>query len=120
MIEKRLYHRLLIDTEIEHQNMNADSGSRGKTKDISIGGICITTEGEPLNREDMYALSFTLPGDREKLEVKGKVVWIKKYKAGVSDLFDNGIEFIDPDNDFLNVIEDYSIGAVAGDSSDQT
>jgi Tfp pilus assembly protein PilZ len=84
----------------------------GKTKDISSGGICITTEGEPLEKEDFYKLSFTLPGEEEKLEVKGQVVWTNKYSAGITELYDNGIVFIDPAKSFLNMIDDFSIGTI--------
>jgi Tfp pilus assembly protein PilZ len=114
MVEKRLYHRLLIDTEILQHNVKDDNATKGKAKDISVGGICITTEGEPLRENDVYILSFRLPGDDEKLEVSGRVVWTKNYKAGITDLYDNGIEFLDPEKEFIDVLEDFSIGAIEG------
>jgi Tfp pilus assembly protein PilZ len=113
MKEKRIFHRLLVDTDIEHRLIDNDNISIGKTRDISEGGICITTEGEPLAKEGNYRLAFTLPGKEEKLEVNGKVVWAKRYCAGSTELFDNGIIFIDPSDQFIDVINDFSIGAVA-------
>jgi hypothetical protein len=115
MIEKRLYYRLLIDTEIEHHNLKEDNIACGKTKDISFGGICITTEGEPLKKDDVYTLSFRFPGDDDTLAVDGRVVWVRKYKAGINELFDNGIEFISPAEEFRHMLEDFSIGAVKED-----
>ncbi len=115
MLEKRLYHRLLLDTEIEHHNVREDNTASGKTKDISFGGICITTEGEPLKKDDVYRLSFILPGEHDRVEIDGRVMWVRKYKAGISDLYDNGIEFLAPNEDFRHVLEDFSIGAIVED-----
>jgi hypothetical protein len=115
MVEKRIYHRLLLDTEIENHNVKEDNTANGKTKDISFGGICITTEGEPLKMEDVYRLKFVLPGDNDTVEIDGRVVWVRKYKAGISDLFDNGIEFLAPDEEFRHMLEDFSIGAIIED-----
>ncbi len=112
MKEQRLFHRLLLDTEIEHRHSDADQPFRGKTKDISIGGICITTEDEPLVMGDVYMLKFALPGMEDAIEVSGKVVWTKKYAAGIAALFDNGIVFMNPDKIFVDMITDFSIGAV--------
>jgi hypothetical protein len=115
MDDKRFYHRLLLETDIEHQNLKEDMVSTGKTKDISAGGICITTEGDPLVNGDTYKLRFTFPGDADDIEVDGRAVWNRHYKAGQVDLFDNGIVFLDPTAEFLHIIEDFSIGAVSED-----
>lgn len=115
MGESRIYHRLLIDTEIEQTEIARLTVTTGKTRNISMGGICITTADEPLAMNEVYRLRFVLPGGLDELEVNGRVVWTRAEKAGSPELFDNGIEFIDPGDEFLHVIEDFSIGAVSAD-----
>jgi hypothetical protein len=115
MNDKRIYHRLLLETDIEQRELANFAISTGTTRNISMGGVCITTEGDPLSMGHVYRFRFTIPGGLEELEVNGRVVWTREQRSGITVLFDNGIEFIDPDDEFLHVIEDFSIGAVAAD-----
>jgi c-di-GMP-binding flagellar brake protein YcgR len=108
MDERRQYHRYLLFTEIDHQSVASHDEGRSHTKDISRGGLCITTEGAPLEKGTQYRLKFQLPFTEQEINTTARVMWHKK--AG--ELFDNGLTFIDIDERSLDLIEEYSVGSV--------
>jgi c-di-GMP-binding flagellar brake protein YcgR len=113
MIEKRRFDRFLLDIEIEHyKKNNKENSSRIKSKNISKGGICITTADGPLEKGEKYILSFTLPHQSEQIVVEGKVVWNEAYTSLQHELYDNGIEFISISEKHLKMIEEYRLGSV--------
>jgi c-di-GMP-binding flagellar brake protein YcgR len=113
MNNNRKFDRFLLVTEIEQQRKDSNEYSKGQTKNISCGGICITTMEKPLDKGAYYMLRFTLPGYEENiLETEAKAVWNRNYKSGTLKIFDNGLEFIDIGEDILEKIGEYKIGSV--------
>lgn len=113
MNEKRKFERFLLEIEIEHHKKDdRGNSSSTKTRNLSKGGICITTDDEPLEKGEVYILYFTLPGQFEQFVVKGKVVWNKSYMSSNIELYDNGIEFINISREQLDMIEEYRLGSV--------
>jgi hypothetical protein len=115
MKDKRSFDRFLLITDIEQQKKESEECSKGHTKNISSGGICITTEDKPLDRGSLYILRFTLPGcEGNILEAMAKAVWSRDYKTGSLIIYDNGLEFVNMGEDLLEKIEEYKIGSVYG------
>ncbi|MBN1699844.1 MAG: PilZ domain-containing protein [Spirochaetales bacterium] len=85
MKERREFPR--VDVNV---NVNVNKQVRAKVKNISKGGICITTR-EPLNKGRLLTLSLTLP-DGSQIIIKGKVMWSLQI---ISDFFENGIDFME-------------------------
>jgi c-di-GMP-binding flagellar brake protein YcgR len=108
MNERRQYHRYFLHTEIEYEDVSSHDSKESTTKDISRGGICITTEGGPLQAGSLYRLKFLLPCSDEEVKTTARVVWIRQDGR----LFDNGLVFTGIDDKYLDIIEEYSIGSV--------
>lgn len=113
MKEKRKFDRFLLDIEIEHHKKDErENSSKTKSRNLSKGGICITTDDGPLEKGEIYILYFILPGQSEQIVVQGKVVWNKGYKSSNLELFDNGIVFINISKKQRKLIEEYRLGSV--------
>lgn len=108
MDERRQYHRFMLHTEIEHESVSSQAVQKSVTKDISRGGVCISTTGEPLEKGSQYKLKFILPFSELQIEATGQVMWIRSE----GNIYDNGLVFIDIDDQYLNQIEEFSIGSV--------
>ena len=108
MEERRQYHRYMLHTDIEHIQLPGQVAQESVTKDISRGGVCITTTGEPLQKDCNYLLRFILPFSDIKIEAVARVVWFR----GENNIYDNGLCFVQIDERSLNQIEEFSIGAV--------
>lgn len=111
-MESRKFHRLLLQIDIKHTRKTGENSHHSKTKNISVGGICITTHTTPLKVDDILLLEFSLPGNKEVISAEGRVVWNKKYITGGVTLYDNGIEFLKMNKKFKTMIEDFSIGSI--------
>jgi two-component system, OmpR family, alkaline phosphatase synthesis response regulator PhoP len=68
----------------------------GMSKDISLNGIYVTSELQPLPGDELR-FSFVLPGSEVPTEVRGKVAWLSDFvrngKAGSYPGF--GVEFLE-------------------------
>jgi len=111
-LENRQFHRLLLQVDIIHHRKSEKMKKKAKTKDISLGGICITSYDEMLNINEIYILQFTLPGKKWGIRTTGRVVCCRKYVEGDATFYDNGIEFVKLNNKCKKMIEEYSIGSV--------
>jgi len=112
MENRRKFTRYLIATDIEPYKKDKNEKILAKTKNIAEGGICITTVDNPLKKGEIYILRFTLPGQTDSITFEGKALWSRQYKSETTDMFDNGIEFINADKDLLKKIEDFQLGSV--------
>jgi c-di-GMP-binding flagellar brake protein YcgR len=111
-LEKRKFHRYLLSIDIDYTRENSKQKQKSKTKNVSVGGICITTNRGPLELNRIYTLTFKLPDSSQPILAKAKVVWSKANTGNGQELYDNGLEFINIKEKNRSVIADYSIGAV--------
>jgi c-di-GMP-binding flagellar brake protein YcgR len=111
-MDKRKFHRYLLAIDIDFSKENTANKRRSKTKNVSVGGVCITTSEGPLELGGIYTLTFKLPDSSEAILTKAKVVWSKADMVNGQTLYDNGLEFINIEEKNRSAIADYSIGAV--------
>jgi hypothetical protein len=111
-MESRRFHRLLLQVEITYARKSEARTEHSKTRNISIGGICITTLGKPLKVDDIFRLEFSLPGQEKMITSEGRVVWNRKALDGGVTFYDNGIEFMGLSENYRAMIEEYSIGSI--------
>lgn len=95
--ERRCYVRVDADLPVRYTipkgSVNLDAI---KTKNISVGGICMTLN-EKLSMHEILALEIGLPEGPMAVTVKGEIVWVREdieqgKKDGIRH-FDIGIEF---------------------------
>lgn len=115
MKDTREFHRILLETDIEVMSRKKEKPEHPISRNISLGGICITTHDAPLVKHERYRLMFNLPGLRETIETEGLVVWYKERIDNGEKFYDNGIEFVRLKKEFREMIEDFSIGSVLED-----
>jgi c-di-GMP-binding flagellar brake protein YcgR len=108
MEERRQYHRYLLHTEIEHEDVASHKKQRSLSKDISRGGVCVTTTGGPLEKGSKYQLKFVLPFSEKEILVAAEVMWAKHE----GNVYDNGLVFLEIDKEYLDLIEEFSIGSI--------
>lgn len=77
-----------------------------KTKDISLGGICLITSS-PLKIGDILNLSIRLKGFIKPIEAVGKVVWTQTFEIGGQKGYDNGIKFIEITETYKGILEKF-------------
>ena len=53
-----------------------------------------------------------LTGRDDQMVVEGKVVWTRSFTEGKTKLFDNGLEFININQEQLDIIDEYRLGSV--------
>ncbi len=112
MQEKRRFNRYLLAIDIHYNKEHAHLKKTSKTKNVSAGGVCLTTSSGPLQRGAVYTLVFSLPESGDTITTRAKVVWTKEPGESEGTLFDNGLEFIDMQDKYRAAIEEYSIGTV--------
>jgi c-di-GMP-binding flagellar brake protein YcgR len=95
--ERRRYVRIRTDVPVRYTLPKEQDNSRAfKTKDISMGGICMTVS-EKLAPHLKLCLQIEVEGSADPILAKGEVVWAKenseiKNEAGIR-YFDIGVEF---------------------------
>ena len=95
--EKRKFLRLnaLVDVVYSKTEVLAED-ELSLAKNISKGGICLIAY-EELEENDVLDLKIFLPEDKEPINVRGRVIWVKEFIVGdtsYGERFDVGVEFI--------------------------
>ena len=107
--ERRKFPRLQISVDTEYtislDNVSAQKQTI-KTKNISIGGICIIVY-EDVKTGSILDLKFKLSNNNSVIEAKGIVVWTNSFKISTEDKtnYELGIEFTkisDIDRDIIS------------------
>ncbi|HUX49549.1 MAG TPA: PilZ domain-containing protein [Spirochaetia bacterium] len=96
--ELRHAPRVSLDVEV-----NFAARAIAHTKDLSSGGLCLITE-EPLKVGKILSLSFTLPGQSDRLNCFGKVQW---SRPGGEGNHENGISFWDATPEVQKLVTGY-------------
>lgn len=102
MAERRKYKRKELSVKISGVDYIESENIEGRSKDISQGGICITTN-KPLQKDRYVNIMFYLPSD-EKIKAVAEVRWSKKIKF---NLYANGLMFLDIHKSDIKKIKNY-------------
>ena len=96
--QKRKYPRFEIDKKVEYQleeDSMYENFREGKTIDLSLNGILITTSKNSVNEvKKNKRLSLKLRDDDKELNLKGRVARITEIKRGNRSKLGLGIEFL--------------------------
>lgn len=117
MDERRKFVRLKAEIGVEWEKVEeGDISFEAKTKDISIGGVCLVlTLDRPLPEGDRIRLRFSLP-DGKKIIAVGEVRWSDTFEilseTGQEKEFDIGVEFIDISDEDRELIGQYIFGSL--------
>lgn len=107
-IERRLFIRIPLWFIVKYRLYpHANEFHQGIAKNISAGGICLTTK-DRLKKGRILNLEISLPPLERDINVFGKIVW--SCKQELTDHFIHGIEFkkINP-KDFGDIKETIEI-----------
>ena len=69
-----------VATAIEITVLSADASQTSTVLNLSSGGIFIKADN-PLPIDSPLSMWFHLPGDPERMDVQGRVVWIKQKSS---------------------------------------
>jgi c-di-GMP-binding flagellar brake protein YcgR len=92
--DRRKYKRLKARVEVEIQQYDSApmllASTDGASKDFSAAGILIS-RSEPLPVPLTVLVRFSLPGDKEKLEIVGRTLRCTRAEGG----YEISLEFLD-------------------------
>jgi c-di-GMP-binding flagellar brake protein YcgR len=93
MMEQRRFSRVSQTLPVQYRPAGslADIWRNGTLANISAVGIRLVTP-EPLEVSEIVALELALPGAKESLSVRARVVWQQARGSGVTE---HGLEFLD-------------------------
>ena len=124
--ERRRYIRLPLEIEVNFK-INGENGEgpwhSGRTRDISLEGICLVTDLFPKEKWEEIAqnkkhlhISLDFPGEKEKItaeaevhriEVEAQIVWRRHKKKEEKDICLLGLKFIRIEKDTQEIIRRY-------------
>jgi len=102
MEEKRKHQRKELSVKISGVDYIGSENIEALSKDISEGGICITTHKQ-LPKSRYVNIMFYLPAD-EKIKAVAEVKWSKIIKP---NLYVNGLKFLDIQKSDIQKIRNY-------------
>ncbi|MGE5309311.1 MAG: PilZ domain-containing protein [Deltaproteobacteria bacterium] len=110
--ERRQFPRFNLQVDVAVTRLD-DLGANDpalKTRNVSRGGVCLISY-EPLEASEIIHLEINLPAETESLKVNGRVAWVKEFSIGddpkVGKRYDVGVEFIDVDEETLDILTNY-------------
>ena len=100
MKEKREFVRLNLNVKVDWKKISETPEAKQefshKTKNISVGGICLVAN-EKVNIGETLQINMELPSEKV-INAIGKVVWISEYEIldrEEETIYDIGIEFVE-------------------------
>ncbi|MBN1872492.1 MAG: PilZ domain-containing protein [Candidatus Omnitrophica bacterium] len=111
-VDRRRFIRFDLDANVKFRffnDMNSDESMKGKAKNLSAEGVCISTEKE-IPRDKDVQVDIRLPGKKKEVRVQGKVVWVKTIHSGtkrVGDHYEAGIKLYTVDKEDENTLLKY-------------
>jgi len=88
---RRRYRRLTLRIAVEYATPSGTQRAEATT--LGAGGLFISTD-DPLPRGTPLIVTFSLPGQSQRHQIPGKVVWSQRYDGGGGPGM--GIAFKDP------------------------
>jgi len=109
MEERRRFPRLPLNTKVEYKALDQTEARffSTVTKDISSGGICIRLL-EKFAPGAVLEINFSIPGLKKFIIAKGRIVWVREFKAGSSKVYESGIEFVNIKDDDRKIIAEFT------------
>jgi uncharacterized protein (TIGR02266 family) len=108
MEDKRRFMRLDCMFKVEFMNMEKGEQLSSVARNISAGGICVYTN-EPLPNSVILFLKFHFPERERTFGLKGRVVWTKPAQEKDEKGFENGIQFLEVNEEIKESIESKNI-----------
>lgn len=111
-VDRRKFIRFDLDANVKFRFFDSsDMGEniKGKAKNLSAEGVCISTEKEVPRDKDVQ-VDIRLPGKKKEVRVQGKVVWVKTIRSGtdrVGDHYEAGIKLYTVDREDENTLLKY-------------
>ncbi|MBN1411964.1 MAG: PilZ domain-containing protein [Spirochaetales bacterium] len=106
--DKRRYLRLDCLFKVEFENIENSQQIESLAKNISAGGICVITN-EPLPKSTVLFLRFHFPEKPQPFSLKGCVVWSKKVEESTEPGYENGIQFLEVNEEIKQSIESTNV-----------
>ena len=90
--DRRIFDRFPARFPAKFKDTRDDFGTKVSLQDASAGGVTFATT-EHVYRNDSVALEVELPNSHDPLNLKGRVIWVKRMEAG---MWEAGLEFYRP------------------------
>ena len=101
----RTHQRVTLEAEV---TIDSDHNFYyGLSENISEGGLFVSTfQPAPLGAE--LEITFTLPGGKEPMRVRGRVQWVREYSERNNEVPPGvGLQFVDVDEDILGAVRQF-------------
>jgi uncharacterized protein (TIGR02266 family) len=82
VLELRRHSRAVLDVDVEFASKGSAERTIGRAKDISLGGIFITTD-KPLPFSTEVVVHVTLPAQKAPFALPGVVRWTRDGGMGI-------------------------------------
>jgi hypothetical protein len=106
--DKRRYLRLDCMFKVEFENLEKAGQIESVARNISAGGICVFTN-EPLPHSVILSLKFHFPERDRTFGLRGRVVWSKEALDRPEKGYENGIQFLEVNEEIKESIESKNI-----------
>lgn len=103
--ERRKEHRAHLSGWVELSTDGRRRRRRATTEDVSVEGLGIRLDGDPLAPGSRTVAEFPLPGIGLPLELYAEVVWVDRNRAG--------LRFRDVDPGLRELVESFVSGKLA-------
>ena len=95
-VEKRKYPRFGVDSAIEYFPIDSPALSRGRTLNISGGGLMIyLSEQMDISQCLLLRVFFSLGSELNRIELLAEVVWVEMYMEDKKGDYRSGVKFVD-------------------------
>ena len=110
-LEKRKYPRFGVDSAIEYFPIDSPALSRGRTLNISGGGLMIyLSEQMDISQCLLLRVFFSLGSELNRIELLAEVVWVDMHiDEGWGD-YRSGVKFVDISPDDLTKLKGFLKG----------
>jgi len=109
-VERRKYPRLNIDIPIEYYRIDEPAGSRGRTLNISEGGLLIySSERMEIGQRLRLRLFLNMVSELSSIELLSEVVWVEiRIDKDLGD-YRTGVRFVDISPDDMTQLKNFLI-----------
>jgi c-di-GMP-binding flagellar brake protein YcgR len=107
-IERRNYPRFNIDMPIEYYRIEEPAGSRGRTINMSEGGLLIySSERMEIGQRLMLRLFLNMGPELNTIELLSEVVWVEIHIGEDYGDYRSGVRFVDISPDDMTKVKNF-------------